>query len=72
MLKCKVKDIMFKGTVDMLKSCALQNGKVPMVSIHYLCTQYYKVNCSLNQILLFLTLTPSGISSLCELILYKF
>jgi len=33
MLKGKVKDITFKGTVDMLKSCALQNGKVPLVSI---------------------------------------
>jgi len=32
-LKGKVKDITFKGTVDMLKSCALQNGKVPLVSI---------------------------------------
>ncbi|XP_020619681.1 L-fucose kinase-like [Orbicella faveolata] len=30
--KGKVKDITFKGTVDMLKSCALQNGKVPLVS----------------------------------------
>ena len=35
MLKGKVKDITFKGTVDTLKSCALQNGKVPMVSIRY-------------------------------------
>lgn len=30
--KGKVKDITFKGTVDTLKGCALQNGKVPMVS----------------------------------------
>lgn len=35
MLKGKVKDITFKGTVDTLKGCALQNGKVPMVSIWY-------------------------------------
>ncbi|KAJ7382346.1 hypothetical protein OS493_035623 [Desmophyllum pertusum] len=30
--KGKVKDITFKATVDVLKSCALENGKVPMVS----------------------------------------
>ena len=35
MLKGKVKDITFKGTVDVLKSCVLENGKVPMVSIQY-------------------------------------
>ena len=35
MLKGKVKDITFKGTVDVLKSCVLENGKVPMVSLQY-------------------------------------
>lgn len=49
MLKGKVKDITFKGTVDVLKSCVLQNGKVPMVSIWYVFSN--KV-CSLKQILL--------------------
>ena len=45
MSKGKVKDITFKGTVDTLKSCSLQNGKVPMVSIQcmYICIYIY--NC---------------------------
>lgn len=51
MLKGKVKDITFKGTVDVLKSCVLQNGKVPMVSIWYVYVFSNKV-CSLKQILL--------------------
>ena len=38
LLKDEVKDITFKETVDTLKSCALQNGKVPMVSIQYVCS----------------------------------